>query len=185
MENIKQTKLAEEGTEPVQAMQELKKQAIENMSIKEGLDNVVTKKEIVKEDKIKKEEETKTLKEKILSMFKTKTIAEMTDPNKLREMVKNDSKALVTIGEFSTGLGGLGNMSERGAKYEEFIKKYNMEDDEGFKKMVNDINLFKKELDGMPKGPDKVNKQKEFNRMHFQFTGKLNEIVEKRIQELG
>lgn len=184
MENIKQTKLAEEGIESVQASQELKKLAIENMSIKEGLDTVVTKKEIVKEDKVKKEEETKTLKEKILSMFKTKTIAEMTDPNKLREMVKNDSKALATIGEFSTGL-GFGNLNERGAKYEEFIKKYNMEGDEGFKKMVDDINLFKKELDGMPKGPDKVNKQKEFNRMHFQFTGKLNEIVEKRIQELG
>lgn len=178
MENKTQTQVEKEE---VKVNPELKEQAIKDMSLKEGLDGVVIKKEIVKEDKAKIEEETKTLKEKILSIFKSKTVAEMTDPYKLREMVKNDSKDLGKISTASTGFDFSIDLS---VKYRDLIKKYNMNNEEG-ERMIKEIELAKKELDKMDNGPEKIEKRREFNEKHFKFVRNLHDIVEKRIQELS
>ena len=113
-------------------------------------------------------------------MFKSKTVAEMTDPDKLRQMARTDSKDLSYISTQGTGLGFTMDM---GAKYRDFMKKYNIDNEEG-KKIVKEIELCKNELDKMENGAEKVEKQKEFNALHGRFTNNLHSIVEKRIQEL-
>lgn len=133
-------------------------------------------KESVEEKSIKE----KTLKEKIFSMFKSKTVAEMTDPVKLREMAKEDSMDLSHINTHATGLGFTMDM---GAKYRDFMKKYNMNNEEG-EKMIKEIELCKNKLDKMENGYGKIGQQKEFNELHFNFTNNLHSIVEKRIQDL-
>jgi hypothetical protein len=169
---------------------EVTKPAVEK-GLKENLINemppderlaVAAEKELRKQDAAKDDaKKAQTLKEKILGMFKSKTIAEMKDPAKLQQMLKDDVENLTHITMMASGTGVI---SSTDGNFKGLIEKYNL-DKEKTAIIISELESIKKQLYKMDNGDEKVAKQKEYNNKLFQFTGSLREVINKRIAELG
>ncbi|HNW71507.1 MAG TPA: hypothetical protein PKZ36_02610 [Candidatus Paceibacterota bacterium] len=124
------------------------------------------------------EEKRNSIREKIMKLFKAKTISEIKDPEKLKEILKDDLLDLNHIASYSTGVGGVS--IEAGGNYKNMAEKYEMGEDG--EKLTEKIIALKKEIG---KTEDAVALQAQFNEQHRMFLTKMRENGEKRILELS
>lgn len=173
MENMEKTQVAREGeieSKTVPTSPELVEEVIKDTSLKEGLE---------KENKKEVEEKTKSLREKILSMLGGEK-----DPAKVKEKkmakLNEDISALSKIFTADAGRGGLGNFSFS-PKYESFIKEYGIENDK-INETAKNLSSLKEELDNTARGPEKVEKQREFNERHRLLLAELRREAVSKIE---
>lgn len=123
----------------------------------------------------------KSLKDRIMGMFKSKTINEMTDPEKMRKMVDAD---IYDLGLIKTEGTGLGITIDQSSGYGQYLKKYNLIDSESenLAKELMEINIRLSKMEG---GGEKINLTETRNAKAMEFKKKMRNAVENRIAELA
>ena len=147
-------------------------------SPEEGLD--LSKSKTKEDPKINEIKQTK-LKEKILNFFKMKTLSEIENPVKIREMLRRDMEDLNNLQMYGTGSGGA-SFNNVGLKYEDLMKKYNIETEA--KNIVEEMKNLKKKQAELKDNEQRIDIQRQIIAKHGEFMQALNKSVEERIDAL-
>jgi len=124
-----------------------------------------------------KAEKEKTLKEKILGLFETKPISEITDPNKLEKTLKADIDDLHKIKTYTLNFTNTNIFTN-------LAKKYNLDRNPENIKLAEDLQELVRIMGKMEKGKEKVKITEDYNYKYLEFTTKMNEQYKNRMNEL-